>query len=415
MNRKVTWIAWLLIFCFAITPNIVADDDDEDFGDEDRGVEIICTGSGSTETGAYGNAWRDGMKKWLRENMHSGDFNANENGISGFVDEKWKDYIIPMNPENEDEEDYKNVDIRTRYSSKKGKIKFVGRMDNDRLLKDVQFKFTKAREKFEGMSAAFLPDDYKKFKSEKLDCDIMYDTINDGMNKHVVTKDLRAIDELIKTEAIALGMPSSADPATFVARKFNEVNIMIYLWMTTDVMYDQAAQTNVWKATIGCRADWRPTAQQLWHFQIDSLRDLGVGEFSGVIPNREARQRVIAATAKEVVKKIIKEVTNYQTILNDSEFQVKFVKFDSSGVKKLERVVADLETGKRAPMKILPGGGVAGDGYFVIKMKWRNDADSQQKMVRIIKETCLDNGLRVTQKMSSPGVIIFAPEGDSED
>ena len=229
-------------------------------------------------------------------------------------------------------------------------------------------------------------------------------------------RDLRAIDRLMKTEAQMLGLAAGADPQAYIARKFAQVQLVVYLWLTTRrVSKDPAMGVPVWYATIGCRVVHLQTAQELVKFQITSgdKRDIKpVGVFGG-LTERMARTAAIKNVAKAVYERVYNQVRTRKTVLEENIYTVKFVNFSSRQERRIKDAMLDMKHGKRAYCDIEASTG-GGSGYMEYKLKWRRTRDSQADIIDIILGFCEDNEVEVDSNKSTKGVIYFEPSKDED-
>jgi len=405
---KWSWLLCLLILSLTITPVVIAQEDEEgdeeeDATDQDTGSWIVVKGKGSTQEGAIVNAWVAAMNQFLKKNISSEDYNANVSKIESFAGENWRNYAKgdPDKPK-----------VIKKYYNRTITIKV--RLEEERLLKDIQDRFTKARGKLEGMEVALLSDTEpdKANKDEWMDRDVLFDNVQDPLGQFMTVRSLKALKELMQAEAQSTGRTAFTDPGSFVQQKFDGVKVLIYLWLSTTKFADPMQGCDVWIAQVGCRGVWRQDAQELWHFQIksgDATKSWKTAPVSaGVIGDREARSRAIKDVAKAVAEKIDFEVRTRLTVLQEEVYFLKFVGFNSSQRDKVEEAIADLSEGKKPPLKLEKGGGSAGTDYFTLKVKWLRGG-GQAKLIRVVKETCANNQVNVESVKSSPGMIYFQP------
>jgi hypothetical protein len=262
---------------------------------------LIATGEGATESGAITSAWHSAMLQYLKNTMSVNDFKADEKGIEHFLTENWRKYAVG------DPEDPKKI---KRYWNET--ITIQVRIKKHELLEDIEERFVQPRKKLKTVEVALISEIGKDkiAKGEWLDRDAMFDTLQDCLGTYLKVHSLRDIQELIQEEAKTLGIPRDADPKMYVAAKFSQVKIVIYVWVTTQSKYDPLLEGELWFATIGCRIVDLETKQEVKHFQIRSGEDGSKPMSAHIIGDREARALAIKNVAKVAAKKIIQELSN---------------------------------------------------------------------------------------------------------
>lgn len=357
----------------------------------DDGNWYTVTGKGSIRRGAIARAWRKAMLQSLQKNYDSSDFAAHENEIEQHLSQNWRDYTVGPadNPQVVKKFDRREITIRVR-------------VQEDKLLKDIRNLFDKARSKLKGMHVALVAE-RGNFHSDK---DVMFDTLQDRLGQDMVIRDLRAIDRLLQKEAQMLGLSAGADPAAYVARKFNQVNLLIYLDVETRIVRDPYAGNMVY-ATMRCRGVWQQTAQELWKFQVASgktAKPVAI-QYRG---KKGAIQQAIKNVALVAYKKIRSQIRSRKTVLPENVYELKFVNLGDKK-RRIMDAIADMKFGRRPAMKILPGSQGAGADYFTFRVKWLLNRQSIDDIVARVEETCEDNQVAVESKVYSKGVIIFEP------
>ncbi|BBM85942.1 hypothetical protein [Candidatus Uabimicrobium amorphum] len=363
----------------------------------DDGNWYVVTGKGSIPRGAIARAWRKAMLQYLKKNYDSSDFEAHENEIEQHLAENWREYTIGSADKPQ---------IVKRFNRRQITIRV--RIKEDKLLKDIRYLFDKTRSKLKGMRVALIAE-RGSFHSDK---DVMFDTLQDKLGQDMVIRDLRAIDRLMKKEAQMLGLSAGADPSAYVARKFNQVNLLIYLDVETRIVRDPYAGNMVY-ATMRCRGVWQQTAQELWKFQITSgktAKPVAI-QYRG---RKGAMQQAIKNVALVAYKKIRAQVRSRKTVLPDNVYELKFVNLGSKK-RRIMDAIADMKFGRRPAMKILPGSQGAGSDYFTFRVKWLLNRQSIDDIIARVEETCEDNEVAVESKVYSKGVIIFEPADFDDD
>lgn len=411
-----SWLLLLLVAFVALAPNIYAQDDfyDEDSymeeNDDSFSVEVRGT---TSERVAVGRAYKKAMMQFLEENLEEGYFEGNANKIESFLGKNWKKYR---------DRSRKHI-IEERLSRREWQIRVSIKQDS--LLSKVESLVKKADNKLDGLWIAIVADkennpyqnvDPKK-KDESTDRDVMFDYVQNRLGKHMKIRDLRALDRLMKKEAQMLGMAAGADPQAFVARKFAQLNGVVYLWLSTRrIDRDPATGTPVWHATVGCRLVHIQTAQELVKFQISSgPKAAPVGVFGG-LSERMARSKAIENVCEAVYNRVYNQIRTRQTVLQEHVYTLKFVKFSSREERKIREAILTLKDGRRAPAKI-EGSVGGGTGYMEYTLKWRRTSDSQADIIDIISGFCEENEVMVDSNKSTKGVIYFEPvsyDGDEE-
>ena len=412
------WLILLLAAFIVAVPTVYAQDDfyDEDgyYGeDEDAGSWIRVKAKGSTMRGAIARGWKTAMMKFLRNNIDSEYYEGRNGQIKEFLGERWSDYCVgdPERPR-----------ITRRYNGRF--LRMSVRIDEDSLLRDIRNLVKKADDKLDGLWVAIISDrennQYQgtkpSSKDEMTDRDVMFDNVQNLLGKHMKIRDLRAIDRLMKKEAQMLGLSAGADPQAYIARKFAQVQLGVYLWLTTRrVSKDPAMGVPVWYATIGCRIVHLQTAQELVKFQITSgdKRDIKpVGVFGG-LTERMARAAAIKNVSKAVYKRVYNQIRTRKTVLQENVYTIKFVNFSSRQERRIKDAILDLKHGKRAYCSVEAATG-GGSGYMEYTLKWRRTRDSQADVIDIIIGFCEDNEVEVDSNKSTKGVIYFEPMEDED-
>ncbi|BBM86462.1 hypothetical protein [Candidatus Uabimicrobium amorphum] len=416
------WLILLLAAFMVVSPTMYAQDDfyDEDgqdgrFGEEEEfgGSWIRVKGKGSTLKGAITRGWKTAMMKFLKDNIDMEYYEGRNNEIRKHIAENWSDYCVgdPERPR-----------ITKRYNGRTLRMRV--RIDEDSLLSDIRNLVKKADDKLDGLWVAIVSDRENNpyqgtkpsDKDENTDRDVMFDNVQNLLGKHMKIRDLRAIDRLMKKEAQMLGLAAGADPQAYIARKFAQVQLAVYLWLTTRrVSKDPAMGVPVWYATIGCRVVHLQTAQELVKFQItsgDKTSIKPVGVFGG-LTERMARAAAIKNVAKAVYQRVYKQIRTRKTVLEENVYTVKFVNFTSRQERKIKDAMLDMKHGKRAYCKIEAATG-GGSGYMEYSLKWRRTRDSQADIIDIIIGFCEDNEVEVDSNKSTKGVIYFEPVEDED-
>ncbi|WP_372364693.1 hypothetical protein [Candidatus Uabimicrobium sp. HlEnr_7] len=381
---------------------------------EDDCDYIIANGKARTRKSAITRAWRSAMFKFLRNNVEFEYFEPNQSKIERFLAENWEEYTL-IEPEN--------AIIVRRFDGRKIRIKVC--IEQDALLQDVYNLVKKADDKLKGMWVAIVADKENNSyqgtkpssKDEFTDRDVMFDSLQNLLGKHMQIRDLRAIDRLMKKEAQMLGLAAGADPQAYIARKFAQVQIAVYLWLTTKrVSRDPATGTAVWYATVGCRLVHLQTAQELIKFQItsgDKTSIKPVGVFGG-LTERMARAQAIKNVVRACYDRIYNQIRTRRTVLQENIYTIKFVNFSGRQERRIKDAILDLKSGKRSYCKIEASSG-GGSGYIEYKLKWRRTRDTQSDIIDIIIGYCDDNEVEVDSNKSTKGVIYFEPIDDDED
>lgn len=412
------WLILLLAAFIVVTPTVYAQDDfyDEDGGghfDEDQGASWVSVKArGTTLKGAIARGWKTAMMKFLKENIDMEYYEGRNNEIRKHIAENWTQYCVG---------DQERPRITRRFNGRY--LRMSVRLNEDALLRDIRNLVKKGDDKFEGMWVAIVSDREKNpyqdtnpaAKDENTDRDVMFDDIQNLLGKHMQIRDLRAIDRLMKKEAQMLGLAAGADPQAYIARKFAQVQLVVYLWLTTRrVSKDPAMGVPIWYATIGCRVVHLQTAQELVKFQLSS-GDNGikpVGVFGG-LTERMARTAAIKNVAKAVYKRVYNQVRTRKTVLQENIYTIKFVNFNSRQERRIKDAMLDMKHGKRAYCDIEASTG-GGSGYMEYKLKWRRTRDSQADIIDIIIGFCEDNEVEVDSNKSTTGVIYFEPMKDED-
>jgi len=413
---KLTWIALFLMVCVATSPVLMAQyDDEEDEGDDEEDEEtaqlIVVKGKGTKVEGAIVDAWKKAMMKHLKDNLETEAYEANQNQIEDFVLNNWREYALgdPDKPKV----------VKKFYNRT---ITIMAKVDGDRLMKDVEHRFTKSQGKLEGMEVALVSENEpdKAAKDEWLNRDAMFDTVQDYLGRFMTVRNLKAIKELMETEARSLGTSAQADPGTYIQRKFDMVKVVIYLSLTTEKRPEPDSKDVSWFATVSCRGLWKQDARELWRFQIKSgdtsstwttkngVRNSIMPDGTQLPGDREARLQAIKDVAKAVAVKIDFEIRSRTTNIKEDTYILNFVGFNQSQRDKISQAIGDMSEGKKPPFKVEKGGGSSGQDYFTIKIKWLRGG-SQDEIVRQVREVCGDNEVRVDAYKTSPGVIYFQP------
>ncbi|BBM86464.1 hypothetical protein [Candidatus Uabimicrobium amorphum] len=381
---------------------------------EDDCDYIIAEGKARTKKSAITRAWREAMLKFLEDNVEYEYFEGNRNKIERFLVENWEDYTS-----TEPEE----AIILRRFDGRRIRIKVC--IEQDDLLKDIYNLVKKADDKLSGMWVAIVSDRENNpyqgtkpsTKDENTDRDVMFDYLQNLLGKHMKIRDLRALDRLMKKEAQMLGLSAGADPQAFIARKFAQVQIVVYLWLTTRrVSRDPATGTPVWYATVGCRLVHLQTAQELVKFQItsgDKTSIKPVGVFGG-LTERMARAEAIKNVVRACYERVYNQIRTRKTVLQENIYTVKFANFTSRQERRIKDAILDLKSGKRAYCKIEASTG-GGSGYMEYTLKWRRTRDTQADIIDIIIGYCEDNEVQVDSNKSTKGVIYFEPAEDEDD
>lgn len=434
ISSSKSWFTLLLVALLAIAPILAQDGfrdedsfyDEDNYMDEDMGNWITSQGRGSTPRSAISDAWISAMLKFLKDNMDYEDYESNRSRIDEHVRQNWQEYCVG---------DYEKPNIIKRYDGRRIKIRV--RIEEERLLRDMRNRFRKADEKMDGLWVAIVSDETKnpyqdtdpKAKDEMTDRDVMFDTVQNLLSKNVQVRDLRAITQLMQKEAQMLGLPAGASPEDYVARKDAQLQIMIYLWLTTRrIDRDPAMGVPVWYATVGCRMVHIQTAQELVRFQlssgdtyVDSSSGDGdvrrsikpVGVFGG-LTERMARIQAIENVSKAVYSKMHRELRTRKTVLEENVYTVKFVGFSSSEERNIKYAMLDLKSGQRKYCDIETSSG-GGAGYMEYRLKWRRPGHTQADVIDIIYGYCQDNQVRADSNKSTKGVIYFQPIGSFDD
>ncbi|WP_372369372.1 hypothetical protein [Candidatus Uabimicrobium sp. HlEnr_7] len=356
----------------------------------------VVTGKANIRRGAIARAWRKAMLKSLQKNYDRNDFEAHHSEIEQHLYKNWRDYTVGSidNPAVVKKFDGRKITIRVE-------------VKEDKLLKDIRYLFDQTRSKLKGMHVALVAERNSYHNQQ----DVMFDTLQDKLGQDMTVRDLRAIDNLMKKEAQMLGLSAGADPAGYVARKFNQVNIVIYMDVKTQIQRDPYAGEMVY-ATLRCRGVWQQTAQELWHFQVVSgkkAKPVAV-QYLG---RKAAQQRAIKNTALVAYKKIRSQIRSRKTVLPKNVYELKFVNLGKNKRRVID-AIADMKFGRRPAMKILPGSQGAGKDYFSFRVKWLLTRESIDDIIARIEETCEDNEVSVESKIYSKGVIIFEPANFDE-
>lgn len=414
MQDRKLWTRWLVLLCMGMVTlspvfTVVKADDDEEIEEEEEVQQwITVKGKGSSKKGAIAAAWREALLKHIKANFDSGDYNTHRDKIEAFVDENWRNFVKgdPDKPKVTKawNEDTRFITIKVQF-------------DGDALLKEVGHNTAKAGEKLDGYALTILheKDPLKCVKDELLDCDAAFDTIQDVFGKYGARfYNIQAIKEKMAAENRALGRSAHADPGQYVMQYFNEVNIVVYV-MVSSVAQKEPEGDYTWQVTISTRGVWRQTAEELWKFQVRSGEMFSDKKAPGgirtndILSNREARARSIKSLAEFVGEEIAFRVTNRKRVMQEDMYVLKFVGFTSKQREKIEQALEDMAAGSRPYLKVQGNVKSAGVDFFEITVKWMRSSQAQTKVAQIIKETCADNQAKVEANKFSPGVIYFEP------
>lgn len=264
-----------------------------------------------------------------------------------------------------------------------------------------------AQQKLEGVDVVIVPDPEKVFQ-EITDRDALFDNFQDTVDDYMKVSNLKAVNEQMALEAKALGRSAYADPSAYAAERFNAVDIIIYLWLTTDRQHDPMLNDTIWIAKVGCRAVRIQTAQELTRFQIQSGEEGTQPVGVAVLGESEARVRAIKEVAKAAGQKFLRQIGRVQTGLEKDLYTLRFANFDNEQRSKIERAVSQLTTGQTPYCKVQRGGESSG-GAWSIQVKWIRSGESQEKVAEIVKEFCANQEVSVDVNQASPHIITFAP------
>lgn len=265
------------------------------------------------------------------------------------------------------------------------------------------------------LTIALVPenDPAKAEQDEYLDRDVMMDNVSDKLGQYFRIISLKDLEEARAVEAAALGTSAHTDPGAYHAAKFNEVDIMVYLWVKADRGQEPSGDYS-WHATIGTRGVRRPSGEELWKFQLRSGdrrsndRPTVKPTFEGgIVSPREARAQAIKSVALAIAEEIMERVQNRKQLIAMDAYTIKFAGFSDAKRDKIERAMLSLEN--KSYLKIEKGGSASGD-QVTYRVKWLHNEDSQETINSVIEGYCRNHEVSLESTYSATGSLIFQPK-----
>lgn len=419
-KKQIWWLAWLLIACLAITPALVLAQDDEDDEDDDdapqRGSkEKVIIGQGATEKGAKTAAWLKAMDQYLKDNMmDKADLRAFKDEINTHLKANWKYYADSSNV-------FDKKHVAKPWSEDTQEVSLRVKLREEKLLTDIKELVNRIRNKMKAMQVIFMsePSPMKAAKDEPEDRDVLFDKVNEVLNKVCTVVDQQAIQDKIKIDLKTVGASSSADPTTLIWKTFTEVKVVVYLWMATekkplyelDIMNPDKKKVIGFQyaATVGTRGIWRQKGEQLWAFQKTAEASPETG--TDLLGDKSARKRAIEEASQLAADEICNILLNYSNKLTEEIYTLRFIGFkDSDAMNKVRNSIQSLAKGKlKRYLKIEKGlDGTPND--FSINIKWIPTGE-QADVIQVIEESCSANELDIQFVQSVTGMVTFKPKG----
>jgi hypothetical protein len=262
-------------------------------------VTVAVEGKGMTQQGALTAAWLNAFKRCVSENIAPNLYEAQQENIHNYLVANWHKYVVG---------DRRHPQIVRPYNPDTHHIIVRVQINAGLLLQDITRHFVQPYQKLQNSGVALLPmlGNDLAIEGEWLDRDAMFTTVQNELKSYTQVHNLKTIKEMMQKDGVTLGLSPEATPSDYVAAKFKDVQVLVYLSVTTMQQTDQSLQAQVWQAKISCYATEPASDRELWRFMLGSGRD--ARSVLSSIGQREARSQAIQNVAQKVAEKILDEL-----------------------------------------------------------------------------------------------------------
>jgi len=441
IDRKWTfcWLACLLIVSVVVIPQLLAQDDDDeptqrlkpakkaliadqaaneegDDEEETGGRWYTAEGKGSSKEKAISMAWRNAMFQYLKRNLGKEVYTAHEQDIRDYLTENWREYC-------------ENGVTGFRPPVGQNRVIFMNRKVNlrvqikeDDLIQDVKYLYTGAANLLKGLDAAVMPESADRCagRNELLLSNDLFSDFTNGIGASMSIVDLRGIEDLRKKEIEMFPeLSGHMDQSGYIARKFNNVKIELYLWGTVDKTVEpENHRVTVYTASINCRGVRRQTGKQIFNFRLKSGMESPLNH-KMILPGRsilengvpmpsekEARAQAVSNVALAMVDEIdfLVRTRPDEMGIGKERYTIKFIGFVRNHLEKLDQAIGDMSEGKMPAIQVEQKN--IGGNMLDMQIIW-NRGGGQDRLMRHIKDICEDNELIAVPTVASPGVIYY--------